>query len=109
MWRRIAIVLGIVLFPLFAFGEYTIVTDHFHYSGKDIAIGLVAWPYPMWVTGQQIYRLATTTQTQRDIEHGCLEASVTEQIPLRQAVFICKCMMTKEDFSYCSVLATGEH
>jgi hypothetical protein len=106
MWRRIAIVAGILLLPFFAYGEYTLFEDHFHYSTKGALIGLVAFPYPIWVSGTRIVRWATTTQTQRDIEDNCLEASVAEQIPRKQAAYICKCMTTKQDFSYCSVLAT---
>jgi hypothetical protein len=106
MWRRIVVVAGVLLFPFIAYGEYTLITDRFHYSNTEAWIGAVAWPYPIWVTGTRLYRLASTTQMQREIEDGCLAASVPEQIPRKQAAFICQCMMTKQDFSYCSVLAT---
>ena len=53
---QVAIVVG--FFVLYALGGYQLITDD-KYTGKDIAIGVVIFPYPAWVGAKEVYAYAS--------------------------------------------------
>ena len=95
-------ILGIILFALYIFGMYSIITDDHRYTTKDLVIGTVIFPYPWWVGGKEIYRLVTTSSEDRALEKKCLDA--TEAIGLKQKsrLRFCECMIETKDESQCN-------
>ena len=54
MSEFIGSVLGLFIMFLYAFGLYSIVVDDHRYTTKDVFIGTIFFPYPIWVGGKEV-------------------------------------------------------
>ncbi|MEQ1815247.1 MAG: hypothetical protein ABL861_02015 [Nitrosomonas sp.] len=101
-------ILPIILFSLYIFGMYSIIADDHRYTTKDVVIAAVIFPYPWWVGGKEIYRLASTSSEDRALEEKCLDA--TEAIGLKQKsrLRFCECMVEMKDENQCKLKIFGQ-
>lgn len=99
--NAVTAVFGITLFLLYIFGMYKIVADDHRYTTKDVAIGLVVFPYPWWVGGKEVYRLATTSSANRDIEEKCLDATEAAGLKQKSRLRFCECFVEIKNEEQC--------
>ena len=97
----IQVVVGAILFLLYIFGLYEIVVDDHRYTTKDVVIGAVLFPYPMWVGGYEIYRFMSISAEDRDTEEKCLDASEAIGMPRRSRLRYCECFVETNDPLIC--------
>ena len=81
--------------------------DDQRYDVKDVVIGLIFPPYPVWVGGKELYKLATTTSEFRNREDRCLGAPMIYLLPSTKSKLIfCECIAaakTEQEGELCGV------
>lgn len=97
----VTVVFGIALFLLYIFGMYKIVADDHRYTTKDVVIGLVVFPYPWWVGGKEVYRIATTSSENRAIEEKCLDATEAAGLQQKSRLRFCECLVETRNEEQC--------
>ncbi len=93
--------LGIAVFLLYIFGMYTIVSDDHRYTTKDVVIGAIFFPYPWWVGGKEVYRIATTSSEDRALEGKCLDATEALGLKQKSRLRFCKCLVETKNEDQC--------
>lgn len=86
---------------LYLFGMYKIGTDDHRYTSKDVAIGLVLFPYPWWVGGQEVYRIATMSSEERNSEEACLDATEAIGLGRKSRLRFCECFAETKNEEQC--------
>ena len=97
----VGVVLGAAFFLLYIFGMYKIVTDDHRYTTKDVAIGLIVFPYPWWVGGKEVYRVATTSSEDRALEERCLDAAEAIGLQQKSRLRFCECIVETKNEDQC--------
>ena len=97
----VTVVFGAALFLLYIFGMYKIVADDHRYTTKDVAIGLIVFPYPWWVGGKEVYRIATTSSEDRALEEKCLDATEALGLKQKSRLRFCECMVETRNEEQC--------
>ena len=97
----VGVIFGIVLFVLYIFGMYKIVSDDHRYSTKDVVIGAVLFPYPWWVGGKELYRIATISSEDRAIEEKCLDAAEAFGLKQKSRLRFCECIVEIKNEEQC--------
>lgn len=84
---------------LYLFGMYKIASDDNRYTTKDVAIALFIFPYPWWVGGSELYKIASTSEEERKIEEECLAVTETIGVPRKSRLRFCECYSeTKNEY-----------
>lgn len=99
--NTITVAFGIALFLLYIFGMYKIVADDHRYTTKDVVIGLVAFPYPWWVGGKEVYRIANTSSEDRALEEKCLDATEALGLKQKSRLRFCECIVETRNEEQC--------
>ena len=94
-------ILPIIPFALYIFGMYAIIADDHRYTTKDVVIGAVIFPYPLWVGGKEVYRLASTSSEDRALESKCLDATEAVGIKRKSRLRFCECLVETKDENQC--------
>lgn len=76
---------------LYVFGLYKIASDDNRYTTKDVAIALFVFPYPWWVGGSEIYKIASTSKEERKIEEECLTVTEAMGVTRKSRLRFCEC------------------
>ena len=91
----------------YLFGATKILVDDYRYDTKDVVIGFMFPPYPVWVGGKELYKLATTTPEFRNRENKCLEMPLINLISTpKSKLSFCKCLAvakTEQEGEQCGV------
>ncbi|MBT3921977.1 MAG: hypothetical protein HOF21_05310 [Nitrospina sp.] len=93
---------------LYPFGIYSIVVDDHRYTTKDVVIGMIVPPYPLWVGGKEVYRFIATTAEAREAEVVCLDICEALDLPRNSRLRFCKCIVEGQDSRICAVKIFGE-
>ena len=104
----IQFVVGAFFVFLYIFGMYGIITDDHRYTTKDVMIGAVVFPYPMWVGGKEAYKFMTTSAEDRDTEVKCLDASEALGMPRKSRLRFCECFVETKDPETCKSKIFGK-
>ena len=104
----IQFVVGAFFVFLYIFGMYEIITDDHRYTTKDVVIGGVLFPYPMWVGGKETYKFMTTSAEYRDTEVKCLDASEALGMPRKSRLRFCECFVETKDPETCKSKIFGK-
>lgn len=89
------------LFLLYIFGIYKIIIDDHHYTTKDVAIAVFVFPYPWWVSGQEIYRILTTSSEERALEEECLDSTEALGLGRKARLRFCDCIVETKNLQQC--------
>jgi len=88
-------------------GATKILVDDHRYDSKDVVIGFIFPPYVLWVGGEELYRLATTTSEFRDKENRCLEMPIINLLSsTKSKLRFCECLAgakTEQEGEQCGV------
>jgi len=91
----------------YLFGATKILVDDYRYDTKDVVIGFMFPPYPVWVGGKELYKLATTTPEFRNRKNKCLEMPLINLISTpKSKLSFCKCLAvakTEQEGEQCGV------
>lgn len=97
----IGVVFTIGLVLLYIFGMYKIIADDHRYTTKDVAIGVIVFPYPWWVGGKEVYRIVTTSSEDRALEEKCLDATEALGLNQKSRLRFCECMVETRNENQC--------
>ena len=89
----LGVVIYVLFFLLYGFGIYEIIADDHRYTTKDALIGVVFFPYSMWVGGKEAYRILTTSSEDREFEENCLDASEALGLQRKSRLRYCECLV----------------
>ncbi len=89
----LGVVIYCLIFLLFGFGMYKIMADDHRYTTKDAIIGVVFFPYSVWVGGTEAYRILTTSSEDREFEENCLDASEALGLQRKSRLRYCECLV----------------
>ena len=95
------VTLPVILISLYIFGMYFIIADDHRYTTKDVVIGAVFFPYPWWVGGKEVYRIATKSSEDRELEAKCLDATEAVGFKQKSRLRYCECIVETKNESEC--------
>jgi hypothetical protein len=105
-----SLVVGSILLLIlgsYLLGATKILVDDHRYDSKDVVIGFIFPPYPVWVGGKELYKLATTTSEFRDKENRCLKMPLINLLSTpKSKLSFCKCLAvakTEQEGEQCGV------
>ena len=79
----------------YLFGATKILVDDYRYDTKDVVIGFMFPPYPVWVGGKELYKIVTTTSEFRDKENRCLKMPLINLLSTTESkLSFCECLAT---------------
>lgn len=94
--------IGVCVGGLFIFGLYNIIRDDHRYTTKDVVIGLIIPPYPIWVGGKEAYRFLSSSSEDRETEQKCLDASEALGMQRNSRLRYCECFVeTRGNVEHC--------
>lgn len=97
----INILFGLSFFSLYASGMYKIVSDDHRYTTKDVIIGAIFFPYPLWVGGKEAYRTITTSSEDLANEEKCLDITEAFRLSQKSRLRFCECIVETNDKDQC--------
>lgn len=95
------ILAGIAFFSIYILGMYKIVSDDHRYTSKDVIIGAIMFPYPIWIGGKEVYRTITTSSENRKNEEKCLDATEALGMKQKSRLRFCECMVETNNEDQC--------
>lgn len=93
--------IALILFLLYFFGMYKIISDDHRYTTKDVVIGAVVFPYPWWVGSKELYRYVTVSSEDRAFESMCLDKTESMGIKRKMRLSLCECIVETRDENQC--------
>ena len=91
----------------YLFGATKILVDDYRYDTKDVVIGFMFPPYPVWVGGKELYKLAATTPSFREKENRCLKTPLLNLLSTKESKLnFCECIAsakTEKEGEQCGV------
>lgn len=84
--------LGITLGLLYLLGMYAVISDDHRYTTKHVVIGVVLFPYGIWIGGNTVYHYLTNTAEHRRLEARCLDYAEAQGVRRRSRLILCECV-----------------
>ena len=104
----LGIMVTITFFGLYFLGIYSVVRDDHRYTTKDVVIAAVIFPYAIYVGGETIYRVITTSSEDRAQEKTCLDTAEAIGLKRKLRLRYCECMIESRDEDKCRVKILGQ-
>jgi len=98
----VGIFLAVALVLLSIFGDYKIAQDDERYTAKDAYISAYIIPfYSCWVGAKELYRIATTSSENRQLEDKCLHVAEVQVLDRKIRLRFCECIAETRNAEQC--------
>ena len=102
--KNIMGVVSVVFFCLLIFtglhGMYKLAFDD-RYTQKEFLVGVFIWPYPMYVSIKELYKIATVPATDRELEDNCLNELKDRGVARGPRLKYCECIVETKSHRVC--------
>lgn len=95
------ILITMTFFSIYLLGMYKIITDDHRYTTKDVVIGSIFFPYPLWIGTKEGYRIITTTSEELKNVEKCLDENEALGLKQKSRLRFCECMVETNDVNQC--------